>query len=293
VARYTRRTIVPEAPSKMEISSKEAELFKMRDCSVSLIVALMAVFACSLLALAQPEPQSQVEHSKAPALAPPHDLSGVWLMDEKRYHVDPRLYGPPSKEVPPKTPWAQQRYAEAKPGSRGGTGDSDNDPALHCDPVGFPRIMGAGPFEIIQIPGRILIFFEDQHARREIWMDGRSLPNDPDPTWYGYSVGRWDGDTLVVDTVGFNDRSWLDGNGDPHSDEMRVEERYRRPDDNTLELSMTINDPKSYTKPWVSTEPKIYKLRPKLELLESACVPEDEAFFLKTVREPAAPKPTK
>ena len=150
-----------------------------------------------------------------------------------------------------------------------------------------------GPFEIVAVPGRILILYEDFQARRQIWMDGRPLPSDPDPTWYGYSVGKWDGDTLVVDTIGFNDKTWLDGDGHPHSDAMRIEERYRRVSQDTLELTMKIDDPKAYAKPWLSTEPKIFKLRPKLELMELPCVPENEENFLKTVREPAAPKPTK
>ena len=179
------------------------------------------------------------------------------------------------------------------PGSKAGTGDNDNDPVLHCDPIGFPRIMGPGPFEIVQIPGKMLMLFEDQLTRRQIWTDGRPLPKDPDPTWYGYSVGKWEGDTLVVDTTGINDRSWLDGGGHPHSDLIHVTERFRRPNHDTLELTLTIDDPKAYTKPWVGTEPKIYKLRPKLELLESPCVPEDEESFLKAVREPASTKPNK
>ena len=219
-----------------------------------------------------------------------HDLSGVWLMDEDRYHQDPRLYGGPAKVVPPLTEWGKQQYDAATPGSKVGTGDSDNDPILHCDPIGFPRIMGPGPFEIVQLPGRIVILFEDQLARRQIWTDGRAVPKDPDLTWYGYSVGKWEGDTLVVDTVGLNDRSWLDGGGHPHSDVMHVTERFRRPNHDTLELTLRVDDLKAYTKPWVGDEAKIYKLRPKLELLESPCVPEDEESFLKAVREPAATK---
>jgi hypothetical protein len=117
-------------------------------------------------------------------------------------------------------------------------------------------------------------------------------PSDPDPTWYGYSVGKWEGDTLVVDTIGFNDKSWIDGWGNPHSDAMHVVERYRRVDHNTLELSMTIGDPKAYTKPLVG-DPKVFTLHPKYELVESLCVPEDEESFLEKVRQPAIEKPGK
>ncbi len=260
----------------------------MRSRLVAWTIAIIAGFLWCSAARAQSSSKSAGAN-----VGGDHDLSGVWLMDEDRYHQDPRLYGGPSKVVPPLTPWGKEQFDAAMPGSKAGTGDSDNDPILHCDPIGFPRIMGPGPFEIVQLPGKIVMLFEDQLARRQIWTDGRSLPKDPDPTWYGYSVGKWQGDTLVVDTVGLNDRSWMDGGGHPHSDLVHVVERFRRPNHDTLELSFTIDDPKAYTKPWVSTEPKVYKLRPKLELLESPCVPEDEESFLKTVREPAAPKSSK
>ena len=266
----------------------------MRKSFAVLTVTLTAALISSVKAQAQsPKDANQTSQNSATS-ARSRDLSGVWLFDEKRYHDDPRLYLLPAKQVPPMTPWGQEKYDQAKPGSRGGTGDSDNDPTFHCDPPGLPRITNGrgGPFEIIQLPGRILILYEEFQARREIWMDGRALPKEPDPTWYGYSVGKWDGNTLVVDTIGFNDKSWIDGDGHPHSDAMRVEERYRHVDHDTLEMTMKIEDPKAYTKPWVGTEPKVFKLRPKLELMELPCVPEDEQSFLKTVREPAAPKPS-
>jgi hypothetical protein len=266
----------------------------MRERFIGSIVVLVTVLAFSSVMPAQTAPQSRTPKVQTAAPARAHDLSGVWLIKQE-YLDSARLgvYGAPMRGVPPMTAWARARYAGAKPGSVAGTGAEDNDPALHCDPPGMPRIIGAGPFEIIQIPGRILILFEDFYTRRTIWTDGRDLPKDPDPTWYGYSVGRWEGDTLVVDTVGFDDRSWLNGGGYPHSDAMHVVERFRRPDHDTLELSMTIDDPKAYTKPWVSNAPRVFKLKPKYELLEAPCVPEDEESFLKSVREPAATKSNK
>ncbi len=99
------------------------------------------------------------------------------------------------------TPWGQAKYDANKPGYGPRAAPGGNDPILKCDPIGFPRILFAiWPFEIIPIPGRILMFFEGQHTIREIWMDGRKLPADPEPTWYGYSVGKWEGDTLIVET---------------------------------------------------------------------------------------------
>lgn len=261
----------------------------MRNGLVGSILALAPVLTLSSITLAHGAPQSGGSKTQAVASPAARDLSGVWLMDVNAYHNNPSSG---SLKAAPMTAWAQERYkaSAGKPGY--------DDPTYHCDPPGLPRVaLGQAPFEIIQIPGRILVLYEDFYARRTIWMDGRTVPKDPDPTWYGYSVGRWEGDTLVVDTVGFNDRSWLDGGGHPHSDAMQVVERYRRVDRDTLELNMTINDSKAYTKPWVSSAPKSYKLAPKVgpkaEVLELPCVPEDEESFRKVVREPAAAKPSK
>jgi hypothetical protein len=279
----------------IEILKRKSKEFRVRKSFVALMAVLAAASISCSNALARSPQASEQTNRHSVTAAGSHDLSGVWLFDEKRYHDDPVLYLLPAKEVPPMTPWGQEKFDEAKPGTRGGTGDSDNDPTFRCDPPGLPRITNGreGPFEIIQVPGRILILYESFLTRRQVWMDGRALPSDPDPTWYGYSVGKWDGDTLVVDTVGFNDKSWLDGAGHPHSDAMHIEERYRRVDHDTLEMTMKIDDPKAYRKPWVGAEPKIFKLRPKLELMELPCVPENEEKFLKTVREPAALTPSK
>lgn len=258
---------------------------------VGLIVALVAVLALSVT-LAQTAPQSGTVKPKAAAAAPSQDLSGAWeppFVYEDTAHLG--VYGTPLRGAPPMTPWAQTKFATAHVGGVVGTGDEDNDPHLHCDPEGMPRMMG-GLLEIIQIPGRILILLESDNSRRIIWTDGRALPKDPDPTWAGYSVGRWEGDTLVVDTIGFDDRSWLNGAGYPHSDAMHITERFRRADNDTLELNTTIEDPKAYTKPWVNN--RKFKLKPKgYEFVEDLCVPSDEELFLKNVREPAAPKPSK
>src|SRR5881296_649854 len=118
--------------------------------------------------------------------------------------------------------------------------------------MGVPRILFViWPFEIIHIPGRILMFFEGQHTIREIWMDGRKIPDDPDPRWYGYSVGKWEGDTLVVETTGFRpEGEWLDVVGATLTDAAKVTERYRRVNYGNLELEVTVDDPKTYTKPW-------------------------------------------
>ena len=126
------------------------------------------------------------------------------------------------------------------------------------------------------MPGRMLELFQYNRVWREIWTDGRELPKNvggraadaPDPRWYGYSVGQWDGDySFVVDTVGSDDRSWLDTAGHPHSVDMRVQERYTRLNHNTLEMTITIDDPKAYTKPFVITTSQ-FKWIPNQELRE-------------------------
>src|SRR5215467_7475092 len=125
--------------------------------------------------------------------------------------------------MPPMTPWAKTRFDAEKPGYGSRAAPGGNDPILQCDPIGFPRIVFMPtPFEFIQTSGRVLQFWEREHEWRAIWTDGRQLPADADPTWYGYAIGRWEGDTFVVESAGFNDRAWLTPTGYPHSDELRV-----------------------------------------------------------------------
>ena len=153
------------------------------------------------------------------------------------------------------------------------------------------------PIEFHALPDRILQHYEWHYGIRTIWMDGRKLPpNPPDlPRWWGYSTGRWEGDTLVVESIGHDDRTWIDYFGYPHSDVMHLEERYRRISYDTLELTMTVTDPKYYAMPWKS-QTKRLKLLPKgfiktpeawEGLLEDLCAPIDEFDFIRTIRDPA------
>jgi hypothetical protein len=124
-------------------------------------------------------------------------------------------------------------------------------PLLHCLPIGIPADdFLPGPFKIIQAPGLILVRNEYENTLRQIYTDGRKPPADPEPLWLGYSVGKWEGDTLQVDTAGFNDKSWLDGIGHPHSEAPHVTERFHRRDFGHLDVQVTIDDPKVYTKPF-------------------------------------------
>jgi hypothetical protein len=155
-----------------------------------------------------------------------------------------------------------------------------DDPYSHCMPPAVPRINVANhPFKILQLPGLLAILYETSYVFRQIFTDGRPLPKDPQPTWLGYSVGRWENDTLVVDSNGFNDRNWLDGDkGHPLSDALRVTERFRRIDFGHLEIQVTIDDPKVYTKPWTIKES--LNLLPDTELLENICENERDSGHL-------------
>ena len=149
--------------------------------------------------------------------------------------------------------------------------ESKEDPEGHCLPPGVPRMMYTPyPAEIFQLPERIVFVFEGAaHVWRNIWMDGRKQPADPNPDYLGYSVGKWEGDTLVVDTIGFNDRTWLDAAGHQHGEKLHVTERFTRSDSNTLRIEATIDDPDYYTKPWsVVTFATWY---PNQEILEYIC----------------------
>ena len=165
----------------------------------------------------------------APALS--HDLSGVWMQfPDKKVDGVAIVGGIDEQSRPPLTPWGQARFDATVPfmGPRVHAG-MENNPSLRCVPESVPKsLILPNPFEIVQIPGRVFMFFEEFHLWRTIWTDGRALPKDPDPSYLGYSVGKWEGDTFVVDTIGFNDMPWVDSYGNPRSEQMHLTERYRR-----------------------------------------------------------------
>ena len=144
-------------------------------------------------------------------------------------------------------------------------------PTLNCLPDGVPHgDLLPEPFKILHSRGVIVMLYEVETTFRQIFLDGRTLPVDPSPAWQGYSVGHWDGDTLVVETSGFNDRGWLDARGTGHSTEMRVEERFHRRDYGHLELAITITDPQTFTRP--ISFAVVEELLPDTDLLEHYCV---------------------
>jgi hypothetical protein len=208
----------------------------------------------------------------------PRDLSGHWdrMTPVQSFSNVPTAPGRPGIEAP-LTAAGRARWEQNRPGyGPRATAESRNDPLTRCEPLGLVRnltteiVAPHSTFEIVQLPGRMLQLFEYHHDRREVWADGRSLPAlaQADPKWLGYSVGRWEGNTFVVDSLGFDDRTWLDKFGFPHTDQMRVEERYRRVDADTLELVITVTDPEYYTKPWVSDTKRFRRNREKTKVWE-------------------------
>jgi hypothetical protein len=227
----------------------------------------------------QPRPPS--------APAPRRDISGVW--DAFAAGIQPAGV----KSHAPFTEWGEKMANTYKPGDgpRKVPLAFINDPLDGCDPAGFPRdlFFELRPFKVVQTPDQVLIMYEYQRVWRAIWTDGRALPTDPDPRWYGYSVGHWQDDyTFVVDTVGLDERTWLDNAGDPHSADMRVQETYHRADQDTLELTVKIDDPKAYKEPWLGLNKFLLHRQPAgFDIREMICAPSEAEAYKKEVAEPA------
>jgi len=152
------------------------------------------------------------------------------------------------KDGLPFQPWAAELHRQ-----RVASNSKDN-PDAHCLPLGLMQLhTHSQPRKMIQTPGVIVIIYEANAGVRQIFTDGRALPKDPQPWWFGYSAGKWDGDTLVVETVGLRDLGWLDVEGSPLTDSGRIVERFRRPDYGHLQIEVTIDDPKAYTRAWTVT----------------------------------------
>src|SRR6185436_7512332 len=159
--------------------------------------------------------------------------------------------------------------------------NSKDNPDAHCLPMGFMQFHNhPEPRKMIQTPGLLVIIYEANHGLRQIFLDGRKLPDkeDVEPWYYGYSVGRWEGDTLVVETTGFTDGQWLDVRGSPLTDAATVTERFRRPNYGSLEITITVDDPKAYTKPW--TVKVNQRIMPDTELIEFICEDRDATHYV-------------
>ena len=253
---------------------------------VPLVAALMCLSGVTLAQTWNSSglPRSVFESPEGkPAPAPPRDLTGTW-------DAGPGGVAGPGHVASPFTPWAQERLKDIKPGNgpRAVTEELINDPlSIMCDPAGFPRLLlyELRPVQIVQTPNQVLMLYMFEKRWRVIWTDGRALPGNPDPRWYGYSVGRWEDDyTFVVETIGMDDRTWLDNAGNPHSADMRVQERYHRRDRDTLELTVTIDDPTAYTQTWTRRNKLPLKRMPAdADLMEMICSPTEAAAYKKLV----------
>ncbi len=211
------------------------------------------------------------------------DLAGVWLSSPDPLGkpggiedvVTPRYLRDIMQDLRPDQVRLQLAAAEEfKPRVANFQRDS---PLIRCLPVGVPRLTAyAFPYKIAQLPQLVIILYETQTMFRQVFLDGRALPPDPQPTWMGYSVGRWEGDTLVVESSGFNGKPWLDGIGHTASAAMRLTERFRRLDVGRMEVEVVIDDPDTYTAPLIYVQP--LELLPDRELIEYVCENPKEVF---------------
>jgi hypothetical protein len=232
----------------------------MRNRYVILIPVVLSLL--SLLTYAQaPAAQGKFDN---------HDFTGIWLRRGGDRGISPK--------APPMTPAGQARMKLNVPArSRSPLApapadpSTSNDPAFSCNPKGFPRIVIDTAHDYHEVvytkDGRMMQLWQEERRPREIWLDGRKVPTGEDldnlgPAWYGHSVGHWEGDTMVVETVGLDDRAWIDLFGFPKSSEARVVERYKRVDADTMTIQLTLYDPKYYTAPWES-DVKTWKKQPR------------------------------
>ena len=232
----------------------------------TLIIPAMALIVVAPAAFGQNEAIETAERLSAAAPKGPAprttsgkpDLSGVWSPDRAFiYNIETALK---KGEKLPIQPWAEKLAAQRM---------SKDDPEANCLPTGVPR-MAPYPWRIVQTPTHIFFLFEGNiHSYRQIFLDGRKHPADLDPTWYGDSIGSWDGDTLVVDSIGFNDKFWFDFAGHPHTEQLHVVERFRRPDLGHLDIEATITDPGAYTRPFTMYGHSV--LQQNAELFEYIC----------------------
>ena len=221
------------------------------------------------------------------------DLTGVWVVPGLLGRVDVGTVPAPNRfdlniasdipDGPPLTPWAQAIADERR------RTFSRDLPSARCLPAGLPQDMlrPLMPFKIAQTPTFTIILIEEFNNWRQIFTDGRPLPSDPQPSWFGYSIGRWQGDTFIVETSGFNDRTWLDGRGTPHSEMLRLTERFRRSDFGHLEIAYTFEDSQAFTRPWSVTVSFVLQ---DTELLENQCENEKDVDRINAAKKMEAGK---
>jgi hypothetical protein len=236
-----------------------------------LALAVPAIAAAMSISGASSAQENKPARSQPPASAQSagadHNISGVWNAMRGNYDVASF-----SKGDPPMTPWGKAQFDAAKPsqGPRGVSLQETTDRVYKCVPAGMPYIyLQLFPMQVIETPKEVIEIFESDHTVRHIYTDGRQHPAKLKPTYNGHSIGHWEGDTLVVDTVGLNGKLWLDRVGHPDSDQMHITERIHRVDDKTLQADFTFDDPKSYMQPWTAL--MRFRAEPKWDIQEDVC----------------------
>jgi hypothetical protein len=258
----------------------------MRNRSLNITLAFAMVLSCSSVASAQTP--SDGSRAQTPRGIP--DFSGVWMRDRPPATTGLEYWVYQfNLEEPPMTAWGEARYKAAKSslGPHGVPLAETNDPVYHgCFPPGVPRIfLYPVPMQIVQAPGEVIMLFEYDSKRRQIFTDGRPHDTSVGPSWMGDSIGHWEEDTLVVDTANLNDKTWLDSIGHPHSDALHLVERIRRINRDHLLDDITIEDAKAYTRPW--TAHLDFLLKSTWTLAERFC--EDDASFLEIEKKETTP----
>jgi hypothetical protein len=234
--------------------------------------------------------------------APVHDISGIWDPGDAGIQaLGPAAMPEDGKPEhrPPYTPAGVEKLNTTKPsnGARSVVAVQSDDPVIAGDPQGIPRedLFELRTTQIFQTPVAIYMLYQFGRVWRVIWTDGREAPKDAEPRWFGYSVGKWvDDNTLVVETTGLDERTWIDHAGRPHSDALRVEERFHRVDRDHLELSVTIDDPKMYTKSWAALNKLVFNLEPQtFDVREMFWSPTEFQGYNKLLGETAGESDTK
>jgi hypothetical protein len=252
---------------------------KVRNRLLGLALGVIAIL-CVAPAFTFAQTIEQAAPSGGQAAVQTPDISGIWSR-LRGTGATARGYKPLFLELsptePPMTPWALAKYKANRAAYRENPNTNLSDPVMSCFPPGLPRIYLLGfPVQIIQIPGQVIMLFEYDHFIRRIYTDGRPHDTDQGLLWMGDSIGKWDGNTLVTDTANFNDKTLIDRVGHPHSDAMHMTEHIRRVDHNTLEIEITLDDPKAFTKPWGTK--LVFEFKPEWKMMEDVC--EDNSNFL-------------
>jgi hypothetical protein len=257
--------------------------------------ACLAVLICAGFApaqwLVQPTPGIPRTADGKPNLTAPvpkaadgkPDLSGLWrrVQGPNQRNAGGLAMGPnledfmrPGEKIPPMLPAAEALYQQRRANFMA------DRPSARCLPHGIPdQMLIRVPLKIVQNPGLTLILYEEFARFRQIFTDGRVHPPVANPAWLGYSIGKWEGDVFAVDTRGFNDKSWLDDSGRPHTEALRTIERFHRRDFGHMEVEVTIDDPQAYTKPW--SFPMQFEFLADTEMIEDVCDNERDAAHSK------------